>query len=192
MQKVETCKLTEAELIDLAKKNHPSAIAELIDRYKGMVFNLAYKILGNYHDAEEASQDTFIKAFRAIQGFRFDCQFSTWVYRICYNTCLTIKRGATTGNQMLNENFQYSHHCELPEGLAEMADRKDYINQAINGLASEDAAIITLFYIDEMPTAEISKVIGISEANVRIKLHRSRKQIKENLFHLLKHEATNL
>ncbi len=185
-------KHTIDELVRLAKENHSEAIAEIVNRYKGMVFNLAYRILGNYHDAEEASQDSFVKAIRNIKGFRADCQFSSWLYRICYNTCITYKRRnmPTVEFEGRIEHDKLQH--QQPVFLSEHSDRKTYVTKAIESLPSDEAAIVSLFYIEEMPTAEIASVVGLTEANVRVKLHRSRKLLKEKLEHLLKHEAANL
>jgi len=183
---------TTEELVRLAKENHSEAIAQIINRHKRMVFTLAYRILGNYHDAEEASQYTFVKAIRNIKGFRADSQFSSWLYKICYNTCITYKRRSFQtvefDGKVENQKLQHQQPVLLPEH----SDRKTYVTKALESLPSDEATIVSLFYVEEMPTAEIASVVGLSEANVRVKLHRSRKLLKEKLEHLLKHEAANL
>lgn len=189
MQKVEVSKLAESELLGLALKNHPSATAEVIDRHKGMVFNLALRMLSNYEDAEEASQDTFIKAFKALHTFRYDCQFSTWLFRICYNTCITQKRRSQKGIQKVSITNANAGEYQASNG--ETDDRKECLIQAMGELSKEDAAIVSLFYFDELPTTKISEISGISEVNVRVKLHRSRKFLKDKLHHLLKQETFN-
>lgn len=190
MQKREACKLPDSQLIELAIKNHPVAIAELIDRHKGMVFNLSYRILKNYHDAEEASQDTFIKAFRALKNFRSDSLFSTWLYTICFNTCMTRKMKDLNRKELFNELSIQEHPFENPTMLIEEKESKELVLKAVNELDAEDAAIVTLFYVNDLPTAEISKIVNLSEANVRVRLHRARKQLKERFTRIIGNQTT--
>jgi RNA polymerase sigma-70 factor (ECF subfamily) len=157
-----------------------------------MVFNLAYRLLGNYHVAEEAAQDTFVKAFNSLKSFRADSQFSTWLYKICYNTCITYKRKKSLVTLDINSDSEATLHAVQPQGLMEQSQRAEYLNQALGALTDEDVTIVTLFYIDENPTQEIAKIVGISEGNVRIKLHRARKRIKDELHLLLRNEVTTL
>jgi RNA polymerase sigma factor (sigma-70 family) len=192
MIEAQTDKISDEALINLVKENHNGAIVELINRYKRMVFNLALRLLGSYHDAEEAAQDTFVKAIQAIHTFRFDCQFATWLYRICYNTCITHKRKKNLVTTNINSNVNLGNHYTPPHGLAEQSDRNKYLEMAMQTLSDEDRAIVTLFYVDETTTNEIAAIVGISEGNVRIKLHRARKKLKEELHLLLKNEEFNL
>ncbi|HPQ34163.1 MAG TPA: sigma-70 family RNA polymerase sigma factor [Tenuifilaceae bacterium] len=180
------------ELVRLAKENHSNAIVQIVNRHKGMVFNLAYRILGNYHDAQEASQDTFVKAFRNINGFRADCLFSSWLYKICYNTCITYKKRNLPAVELNERIVHEKMQPQQPVFLSEHSDRKIYLNQALESLPSDDAVIVSLFYMEEMPTSEIASIVGLTETNVRVKLHRARKMLKEKLVHLLQHEAANL
>ena len=186
MQKEVISNFSTSELIELAVKNHPAAITALVERHKGMVFNLAFRILGNYHDAEEAAQDTFLKAFRALQRFRSDSKFSTWLFRICYNTCLTVKRKKFLETQELNGCVDYYQQVEFQPHEAEQNENIELVNRAMCSLQAEEAAIITLFYVDDLSTAEIAEITGISEVNVRVKLHRSRKHIKEKITEMAK------
>ncbi|KAF5076524.1 ECF RNA polymerase sigma factor SigW [anaerobic digester metagenome] len=184
-------KLSDNELVALAVKDHSPAVAELIERHKGMVFTLAFRLLQNHHDAEEAAQDAFVKAFRSLQSFRADSQFATWLYRICYNTCLTRLRKAPTP-----DNADYlakeSAFAESVFDELEHKDRVEFINAAMAKLPPDEATIITLFYMDDMPIAEIAEVTAITEGNVKVKLFRGRKRLLVYLEEILKHETASL
>ncbi len=188
----QTDSLSDEALIKLALENHSDAFRQLVNRHKRMVFNLAYRLLGNYHIAEEAAQDTFVKAFNSLKSFRADSQFSTWLYKICYNTCITYKRKKVPVTLDISAGSEVNHYAVQPHGLMEQSQRAEYLNQALSSLSAEEATIVTLFYIDENPTQEIAKIVGISEGNVRIKLHRARKKIKDELHLLLRNEVTTL
>ena len=184
--------LSDFDLVELSKRNDRSATVELINRHKILVFNLAYRLLGNYHVAEEAAQDTFVKAFKSLDSFRFDSKFKTWLYRICFNTCVNYKKGRGFTYTELTNNLNPTTELVNDTNNAEHADRKKYLDIAIRSLESIDATIVTLFYVDETPTSEIAIIVGISEGNVRIRLHRARKKLKEELEKILSTEAVNL
>jgi RNA polymerase sigma-70 factor (ECF subfamily) len=182
-----TDKLSDKALVRLVMLNHRGATAEFIHRYERMVFNLALNLLGNYHDAEEVAQDTFIKAIRSINSFRADSQLSTWVYRICYNTCITQKRK----RRLITTEIDCNKHDAMQS--TEENEHSQYLQKAMESLCEDDRTIISLFYVDEMPTSEIASVVELSESNVRVKLHRARKKLKEMLHHYSKiNELTHL
>ncbi|MDD2279435.1 MAG: RNA polymerase sigma factor [Bacteroidales bacterium] len=187
-----TDSLSDEVLIHLVRKNQPGAIEILVNRYKSMVFNLSYRLLGNYHVAEEATQDTFVKAFRSIYSFKGKSKFTTWLYRICYNTCITYKRRSNLEIIEINESNLQGIVASEHVGSIEQNDRSFYLNKALKNLDPEDATIVNLFYADEISTNEIATIVGISEGNVRIKLHRARKRLKSELYSILKDEAVNL
>lgn len=192
MIKAQTDSLSDEALIKLAIANRSDAFQTLVNRHKRMVFNLAYRLLGNYHVAEEAAQDTFVKAFHSLKSFRADSQFSTWLYKICYNTCITNKRKKSLVTSSISDGDEGKHPAVQPQELMEQNQRAEYLSQALNSLPADEATIITLFYIDENSTQGIAKIVGISEGNVRIKLHRARKKIKDQLFSLLRNEVATL
>lgn len=170
-----TDKLSDTALVRLVQQNHRGATTELIHRHQRMVFNLALNLLGNYHDAEEVAQDTFIKAIRSIDSFRADSQLSTWIYRICYNTCITRKRK----KKLVTTEIDYNKHDGVQN--TDNNEQGQNLQKAMQSLSDEDRTIITLFYVDERSTSDIANVVGLSESNVRVKLHRARKKLKETL-----------
>lgn len=192
MIKAPTDSLSDEVLIHLAKENQAGAIEILVNRHKDMVFNLAYRLLGNYHVAEEATQDVFVKSFKSIHSFKNKSKFTTWLYRICYNTCITYKRRNRLEISAIDESSLSDFVTNEAVGSIEQIDRSFYLNKALKNLDLEDVTIVNLFYADDMPTSEIAAIVGISEGNVRVKLHRARKKLKLELYSILKDEAVNL
>lgn len=192
MIKTEIYKLSDEELITLAVKNHPRAMSCIVDRYKGMVFTLSFRILKNQLDAEEAAQDSFVKAFKALPTFRFDCKFSTWLYRICYNNA--ISKGRVYKPVQVDVDTKYDLPVETPNALDGLSakDRNRYLNKAMELLDSDESAILTLYYVDGESVTDISNITNLTESNVKVKLHRGRKKLYAHLEVLLKEEVSML
>jgi RNA polymerase sigma-70 factor (ECF subfamily) len=157
-----------------------NAFAYLIDAYKNMVFSLAYKMTKNREDAEEISQDTFIKAYKNLEKFKGDSKFSTWLYRIAYHACLdSIKKNKKHQNTFeINEiTFNQIKSVEnILEGI-ERKERAKIMNDCLLKLPEEERAVIWMFYYDELSLKEIIEVTKLSEANIKVKLHRARKKL---------------
>lgn len=192
MIRTEIYKLSDEEVITLVVKNHPHAMSCIVDRYKGMVFTLSYRILKNQLDAEEAAQDSFVKAFNSIGSFRNDSKFSTWLYRICYNNAVSKSRGFKP--IQVDVYTKYDLPVDTPNGLESLSakDRAKYLNKAMEELESEESALLTLYYVDGESISDISSITNLSESNVKVKLHRARKRLYSQLNILLKEEVSML
>lgn len=169
---------TEKETIQMVLQGNRKAYADLVNQYKDLVYNICIKVLQNSMDAEEAAQDTFVKAFKSLGSFKFDAKFSTWLYRIAYNTAISKQRStkrAVFGNQQtINEETTFSTDTE------NQADhRTEGLQQALFKLSSEAQSLISLHYTSEKSVDEISKITGLSKSNVKIKLFRARNKLKE-------------
>ncbi|MCG2613626.1 RNA polymerase sigma factor [Terrimonas sp. NA20] len=173
------------ELISNVLGGDQQAYAVLVDRYKSYVFTLALRFTKNREDAEEVSQDIFIKAYRALADFRGASKFSTWLYTIVNTTCITFLRKKRLEVYSLdNENvFEVadSQDSGLRANLVEQKSRVNMVNQAISLLSSDDAEIITLFYKAEQSLDEIAKVLGIETNAVKVRLHRARTRLREKM-----------
>ncbi len=166
--------------IDKTVTGDNAAFAVLVDRYKNMVFTLALQMLKNREEAEEVAQDVFLKVHKHIKGFKGDSKFSTWMYRIAYNSCLdrikTYKRKYhTVGIDDFNINQIKS--LETAFDLMDMADRENAVKECLDRLPEEDAVLITLFYYKDLKLEEIAKVVGIEPNNAKVKLFRARKRL---------------
>lgn len=167
-------------------------MSHIVDRYKGMVFTLSYRILKNQLDAEEAAQDSFIKAFNAISTFRFDCKFSTWLYRICYNNA--ISKARVYKPIQIDVDSKFDLPADTPNALDSLSakDKSKYLNRAMEMLESEESALLTLYYVDGENVNDIATITNLTESNVKVKLHRGRKKLYTQLNGLLKEEVSML
>ena len=161
------------------------AFAMLVNRYKDLVFSLALRMLKHKEEAEEVSQDTFIKIYKSLHKFKGDSKFSTWVYKVTYNTCLDrIKKLKRTQNTQQIDEFTEHQIKTLDNALdhIETKERQKALKACIDRLPSDDSFLVTLFYFEELSLEEISEIVGLKPNNVKVKLHRSRKK----LLHIVK------
>ncbi len=153
----------------------------IVDRYSHQVFSLIVRVVQNAEEAEELTQDTFLKAFQNLTRFHGDSSFSTWLYRIAYNTALTAARK----QQVPMVNFEAESLADLSDAkVDEMLDDPNpterMLNRlqcAIDMLSPEERVIVTLFYLEDRPIAEISRIVGIKEGTLKVRLLRIRKKL---------------
>jgi len=174
-------KLSDQEIIDSVKLGNQSDYSIIVDRYKDKAFSLLKKMLKNEQDAEETLQDCFIKAYNSLSGFKGEAKFSTWFYRIVYNTALTklSSQKRKTENEMSSVDEHFNLKSDYDYNVSERKDMSEFINELVNKLPEKYSAIISLFYLDEMSCEEISNVLDISLSNVKVMLHRSRNALKD-------------
>lgn len=166
--------------IDKVINGDASAFAYLVDNYKNMVFSLAYKMTKNKEEAEEISQDTFIKAFKNLSNFKGDSKFSTWLYRICYHTTLDAIKKNKKNNYTFEINEVTYNQIQSVETILQGIERKErsvIMDKCLMKLPDEERSILWMFYYDELSLKEIIEVTNFSEANLKVKLHRARKKL---------------
>ena len=186
--------LNDQHYINLIIGGNSHAFAVLVDRYKNFVFTLSIKMLQNREEAEEVAQDVFIKVYRSLQKFKTESKFSTWLYRITYNTCLDKMRSKKRNTPV----FSFDHFAE-DEAVSlinvldtiEERERKQMIQKCLDLLPAEDSFLLTLYYFEENSLKEISKIIGVNENNLKIKLFRSRIKLAAILKTQLEPEIIN-
>ena len=181
-------------LVQRAKENHSPSVEVLINRYKGMVYTIALNILKNREEAEEVAQDAFVRAFTKLSQFRMDSSFSSWLYRIAYNTAISRTREKKR-EQSYQDEIKATESFEQQAkafGELEQADRKRYLNQAMDLLEGDDKLILILFYYDGKTVDEIGQITGYSESNVKVRMYRARKKLHEELERILRHETKQL
>ncbi len=156
------------------------SFAVLVDRYRDLVFTLALRMLKNREEAEEVAQDTFIKVFKSLSKFKGEAKFSTWIYRITYNSCLdALKKYKQEYQKDTIDEFTERQLATLDNAFEILADKEQsqIIEACLRKLPEEESFLLTLYYFDEQSIAEIAKIVAISEANVKVKLFRSRKKL---------------
>ena len=165
-----------------------NAFANLVDNYKNMVFSLAFKMTKNREEAEEVSQDTFIKAYKNLKNFKGDSKFSTWLYRIAYHACLDNLKKNKKHNTSFEINEVTFNQIKSVEDTLQTIERKEraqILDDCLLQLQDDERSLIWMFYYEELSLKEIIEVTSMSEANIKVKLHRARKKlltiVKENV-----------
>ncbi|WP_436490930.1 RNA polymerase sigma factor [Chitinophaga sp. ARDCPP14] len=185
----------ENEIWNKAINGDINSIADLVNTYKDFSFTIAKSVVTNNEDAEEVVQDAFMKAFAALGKFKQASRFSTWLYRIVYNTALTKLKNRKTPTVSIDQQPE-TEQDEATENhgwnLVKDAERKRYVTLALNRLSKEDRLVLILHYIEEKNIAEICEILGAGKSAIKMRLLRGRKQLEAELGLLLNHETRNL
>jgi RNA polymerase sigma-70 factor (ECF subfamily) len=188
--------LTDTEIISRVLKGDQNIFATLVERYQNYVFTLVLRFTDNREDAEEISQDIFIKAYRSLADFRGDAKFSTWLYTIVRTSCITFLRKKKLDLVSLdNEKARIqveSHESDYKANLIEKKSRQAMVNEAIKLLSADDAQVLTLFYKGEQTLEEMGIILGMEPNTVKVKLHRARQRLKEKMEKYFSHEVREL
>ena len=166
--------------IDKILSGDTNAFSVLVNRYKDLVFTVALRMMKNREEAEEVAQDTFIKVYSKLAKFKGDSKFSTWIYRVAYNTCLDRLKKNKRAQQTVEINEYTAHQIKTLDNALEhleTEERNATIKHCIDALPSEDSFLLTLFYFEEQSLEEISKIVNLKPNNVKVKLYRSRKKL---------------
>lgn len=171
---------TDHYFITEIRNGNTKAFAALVDSYKNMVFTLAVQLLKHHEDAEEASQDTFVKVFKSIGSFKQDAKLSTWVYRIAYNTCLDKLKAQKRRREVELENALTEKDTQTIDNAYELlvkSEQSELIKQCVHHLPNDEGFLMTLYYFEELSLDEISKITNLTTNHVKVKLYRSRKKL---------------
>jgi len=179
--------LSDNEIIELVRGGTRHHYARLVDCYKDRAFTLALRMLRNREDAEEASQDAFIRAYNGLNRFEGKARFSTWFYRILYNVCLSRIRKRKDEYELLeydddngySGNLQSAGSNYIPD--FETKDMMDFVKKTLNTLPSKYQTILSLFYLQELSHEEISDVTDLPIGTIKTHLFRARAMILERL-----------
>ena len=171
---------TDESIIARVLEGDRNAFAGLVERYKDRVFSLAMGIIRNKERAEELAQDAFLKAFRSLGSFRGDSSFSSWLYRITYNTAISESRKGKTRILTFDEQIHKADRFEAVEppedDLKEQQQR--FLHRALDSMDPEDKLILMLYYFEEKSVEEISITTGLSRSNTKVKLFRLRGKLR--------------
>ncbi|HET6542494.1 MAG TPA: sigma-70 family RNA polymerase sigma factor [Chryseolinea sp.] len=177
--------LNDNELISRVLKGDQQAYAGLVTRYQNYVFTLSLRFTKNREDAEEVSQDIFVKAYRSLADFRGASKFSTWLYTIVNTTCITFLRKKRMEVHSLDNEKIFEVADSVDSGMranqVEQKSRVAMVNNAIDMLSPDDAEVLTLFYKGEQSLEEIAMILGIEANTAKVRLHRARARLKEKM-----------
>ncbi|MDR3246629.1 MAG: sigma-70 family RNA polymerase sigma factor [Prevotellaceae bacterium] len=175
--------------VQRAKNGDIQAFAAIVSDYKEMVFTIVMKMVQNREDAEDITQEVFIKVFRSLEKFKEEAEFSTWLYRIAYNATLSELRKkklffTSFEDDLISENKLFTDDKEVDEKEIKL----QYLEVALKKLSPDEIFLVTLHYLDDKSIEEISKISNLSISNVKVKLHRIRKKLSLEISKLMQDE----
>jgi len=184
-------RIDEQALIQRCKDGDVGAFDELYRAYEKRVFNCAFRITGNYHDASDVASEAFIRAFHSIQTFRGDAKFATWIYRIVTNVYLDERKKSKSHRLTsldecleLDENSvtrQIEDDSPSPGEVVENKERARALQCAINSLPDYQRVIVTLYHLQHRSYEEIADILRLPIGTVKSRLNRARIALGEKL-----------
>ena len=176
--------ISNAELVRKSQFGDKAAFEQLVIRHQELVFSLAYKLTGNREMANDVAQEAFIRAWKAIEKFRGDSTFSTWIYRITVNTAWTLRKKAKKHNT-LNIDDTYEpiviDEKKDPELIAINSDLSSVLVNALDKIPIEQRIIVELKNIEGRSHKEIADYLDISVTAAKVRLHRAHQKLRQIL-----------
>ena len=151
-----------------------------LQRYSNSVFSMVVRIVQSREDAEELTQDTFLKVFKKLDTFKGDCSFSTWMFRIAYNTAVSFTRKKKITLPAIEDSMIDTVPDDALTGFFDEDENEKKLQElekAIALLNAEEKALITLFYLEAKTVNELAVIFDLTIENVRVKLFRARKKL---------------
>lgn len=181
----------ESALIERCKQGDLSAFDDLVRRYERQVFNFAYRMTGNYDDACDIASEAFVKVFNAIDSFRGDANFSTWLFRIVTNLYLDERKRSKAHMTIpldeyidLEENSvtrQIEDPAPGPLERVQLSERSKALERAINSLPDYQRIMVTLYHTQGQSYEEIAEIVGLPIGTVKSRLNRARLALRDKL-----------
>lgn len=192
----------DQDLVRAAKNGDLAAFETLVKRHERRIYGLARRLTGSEHDAQDVTQQTFLSAVKNLSGFRETAAFSTWLTTIAANAALKVvrkRRGLPTtsldeatepdGDGQIPHPEYIADWRETPDRLAQRAETHQLLDAAIAELAPVHRAVFLLRDVEDLSIRDTAKALGISEANVKVRLLRARMQLRERLTRVFGDEA---
>ena len=176
--------ISDGECVQRLLNGEPDAFEMLVRRHQKTIFNLVYRMLGDYDDAAEVAQEVFLSAYRSIAQFRGAANFSTWLYRIALNHASTRRRSLATSKQRnvaLSTTDPVDDRHPDPVNAVLQKEIQQRVQSALNSLAPADATIILLRDMQDVPYQEMAKMLELPVGTVKSRLHRARQTLKAKL-----------
>lgn len=182
--------MEEKQLIEQAGKGNEEAFSQLVLQYEKQVYNLTLRMTGDRDTAFDLTQETFLKAWRAISLFQFDSKFSTWLCRIASNTCIDFlrkqkKRQTISLTAVDEDNEAYeiavSDSSLDPARIAEAAQDREMVFQALQSLPADYRIALSLRAIEDMSYDQIAEALNLSPGTVKSRISRARERIRKLL-----------
>ena len=181
------------ELIQAINSGQYDRFPDLVKRYEQKLYNFSLRMCRDAADAEDTVQETFLNVFRYLKDFRYETKFKNWLYRIASSTCIKKKRKSKFAPQreLSLDEFYPQSEAEVPQQVPDWAQMPldkvlsnellDKINEAIFTLPEKYRLVIVLRDIEGFNTIETAQILNLSEANVKVRLHRARLYLRDRL-----------
>ncbi len=189
------------ELIRAINGGRPELFGELVRRYEGRLYNFGLKMCGDVQDAEDMVQDTFLNVFRYLKGFRYETRFRNWLYRIAASACIKKRRKSKFAPRReisledLHPVEGDTPPAELPSWASEPLDEvlnqelSRTLREAILAMPENYRVVLLLRDIEGFSTAETARILGLTPANIKTRLHRARLYLRQQLQRYFDHDT---
>ena len=181
---------TEQQLVNKAQNGDREAFQDIVDQYKKMVYFLAWDIAGNHQDAEDITQDVFIKVFRHFHKYSADSKFSSWLYRIAVNASIDALRQRNRKKEDSVEDFDsvgestqpwINEKALNPESQTDHTNVQHQIEKALSQLAPREKTVFVMRHYNDFPLKEIAEILHLSSGSVKSYLFRAVQKIQKEL-----------
>lgn len=171
--------MKEKLYVEKVLSGNTSAFAYFVETYQGMAINIAYRICENMQDAEDIVQESFVKAYRNLHAFKLESKFSTWFYRIVFNTAVTHTKSKIWLISNQDESMAEGEFSELDTARQiENIEIGEIVSHVLNKMPSAFGLLLSLFYLEDNSVKEIAEITGLNDSNVKVMLFRARKMFK--------------
>lgn len=178
---------TDRELIDGCRRGDPCAFRELFEKYKDKVYSIALRYSGDTSAAQDIAQDTFLKLFSAIETFRGDSGFESWLYRLVVNRCFDLKRRTRRVMPLLDELLAALRSPD--ESILDELFRSEmsaHVGSVVASLPPDQRMVVVLRYTQNLSYDEIAGILGCSSGTIGSRLNRAHRTMARRLSHLVK------
>lgn len=182
-------RMDDEVLIQRVLQGKTEAFTQLVERYKDFAYSIALNVLLVPQDAEETAHDSFLKVYKNLNKFNHEAKFSTWLYRIVFNTAVTRKRKKRIEQTDIEKAFNLGHS---DRSVLEDEDQQKFIKFALAGLSEDDRALLMLYYLKEHTMEEVAEITGLDKKLIKVKMFRARNRMAKELKKILNKEALNL
>ena len=180
------------ELIEKTLNGENSAFDELVLKYQDRIFNIAYRMMGSYEEAKDASQEAFVNAFKSLANFRRESSFYTYLCQILINSCKNRLKRLNRDSKLVSIDDPFPTEdgevkLEIPDNTfsprdaVERKDKEARVQEAINSLDEEHKAVVVLRDIEGLSYEDIAQALNLNIGTIKSRLHRARHELKEKL-----------
>jgi len=177
--------MTDAFLVEECLAGDMNAFGKIVDRYSNAVYGLCYHKMGNFEDAEELAQDTFVKAYFSLKQLRDATKLAPWLYKIAANLCKMRKRAQGEKDVPFDEAKNQGDTLPSVQEQLEAEELHSLVRKAMSQISENSRLVMTLFYFDDCSYKEIASFLGVSVQTVKSRLHEAKKQLRRELLRIV-------